>query len=253
MRGDRVAGLIFITVADNGIGIKKEDLERLFAPFIQLDSTLARQFGGTGLGLSLVLRLVELHGGSVSVESQPGAGSRFTVSLPWNEAPGEAEEGRFYPQNTSVPAVRQAITGDLPAADMDISDQYHGIHPVVLLVEDNPINLTTIADFLQVKGFKVHTAVNGIEAIAKALLLTPDIILMDIQMPMMDGLEATRHIRANPTISGIPIIALTALAMSGDRERCMEAGVNEYLSKPLRLDQLLQMMQTLMIKLADKR
>jgi CheY-like chemotaxis protein len=118
--------------------------------------------------------------------------------------------------------------------------------PNILLVEDNPINMTTIADFLQVKGFKVYTAVNGIEAVEQAILLKPDLILMDIQMPIMDGLEATRLIRDNTSVQHIPIIALTALAMSGDRERCFEAGVNEYLSKPIRLDQLQHVMRTLL-------
>ena len=355
-RGDRRTGLIFITVWDTGIGIKKEDMSRLFMPFVQLDSSLSRQFNGTGLGLSLVFRLVELHGGSISVESEPEQGSRFTVSLPWNEAQSLPEQDVLPQSISSLPAVRRALVVEDTPADIEVLSRYlkemqvddiivctHGavvlekalelqpdlilldvmlpdqngfdllkelknnekirsipvvmisvldeerkglslgadaylvkpvssaqiqqtvnylftqrkLHkallanvcnhcPVVLVAEDNPINLTTISDYLQIKGFEVHHASNGAEVIEKALELHPDAILMDIQMPVVDGLEATRRIRSDRRIAATPIVALTALAMSGDRERCFEAGVNEYLSKPIHLDQLYQILLTLL-------
>ena len=126
--------------------------------------------------------------------------------------------------------------------------------PIILLAEDNELNITTLADYLLVKGYQVIVARNGAEAIARAIKLPPDLILMDIQMPGMDGLEATRRIRADSELANSPIIALTALAMPGDRERCLEAGANDYLSKPVSLKGLVAAIEALLPwrKVADR-
>jgi PAS domain S-box-containing protein len=218
--GDMQRQAVDLTVWDTGIGIAQEDLGRLFQPFVQLDSRLARQYNGTGLGLMLVYRMAELHGGSVTVASELGRGSRFTVSLPW--------QGSFAPI-----AVR-----DGQPAPKDMTQSVGPILPTILIAEDNETNLTTITDYLVVKGYQVVVARNGIEAIAQIQAVQPALILMDIQMPEMDGLEAIQIIRRQESLPYIPIIALTALAMPGDRERCLAAGADEYLSKPVSLKEL---------------
>jgi len=197
-------------------------MARLFKPFVQLDSRLSRQNTGTGLGLALVHRLTELHGGTISVESEVGKGSRFTVSLPWR---GVMEERR---KDTRVEPLPH------PAS-------WSPDHPVtVLLAEDNEESINTISDYLGVKGYRVIVARNGAEAVKRAREERPDVILMDIQMPGMDGLEAMRCIRSDVSLATVPIIALTALAMPGDRERCLEAGANDYISKPVNLRGLIE-------------
>ena len=225
--GDKAAGVVRFVVWDTGIGIARQDMSRLFQPFEQLDNRLSRQYEGTGLGLVLVYRLVELHGGSVTVESEgKDKGSRFTVSLPW----GVSDNGL-----TTAPLSLQpepATVSDQPSA-------------VVLLVEDNDANVATIQTFVQAKGYQVLTARSGIEALERIWEERPDIILMDIQMPGMDGLEVIQHLRADATLNHIPVIALTALAMPGDRERCLAAGANEYLSKPVSLKKLTQLIAKL--------
>ncbi len=215
--------VIHFTVWDNGIGIADADMDKLFKSFVQVDSSLARRYEGTGLGLALVRRLTEMHGGSVSVESEVGKGSRFTVSLPWQEGiRGETDDTKTVP----------TIPGNISRS-----------HPLILLAEDNESNIQSLSDYLQLYGYQVIVARHGIEAIERAKEESPAIILMDIQMPIMDGLEATRQIRSTTKISNIPIIALTALAMPGDKERCFAAGVNAYLSKPIYLKGLLKLIE----------
>jgi CheY-like chemotaxis protein len=199
-------------VIDSGIGIAPEDVQRLFTPFTQVDGQLNRQYEGTGLGLALVLRLVEIHGGSVSVESEVGVGSNFTVSLPW--LPQQAEKNEQLQAETSV---TQPATA----------------HGLLLLVEDNETNIEAIADYLKFCGYTLIIATNGMEALVKAEECAPELILMDIQMPVMDGMEAIRRLRMDSRFDSTPIIALTALAMAGDRDRCLQAGANEYMSKPV--------------------
>ncbi|MCF3650967.1 PAS domain S-box protein [Synoicihabitans lomoniglobus] len=212
------------TVWDDGIGITASDQSKLFRAFTQLDSGLARAQEGTGLGLAMVAKLVELHGGSVSLESTVDQGSRFTVVLPVGVAP-EAEEPM------SAPA---CLPASGPSRAMDSS-----VAPRILLAEDNEANIQTLGEYLEYQGFSMHYARNGMLAVEAAQELQPDLILMDIQMPVMDGLTAIKKIKAHEDIKNIPIIALTALAMPNDRERCLMAGAEDYLSKPVSLRALM--------------
>ncbi len=228
--GDREGRFVRFRVADTGIGIEAKDLPRLFQPFVQLDSGLTRQYEGTGLGLALVARMVELHSGRVAVESEPGAGSRFSVFLPWAEA---RQDGMDTPAAPPAQAAGPPDTG-LPA-------------PLVLVAEDNEANVRLLASYLRAKGYRVSVARNGRDALAAARSEPPAVILMDLQMPVMDGLEAMGRLRAepDPRLSGIPVIVLTARAMPGDRAGAIEAGADDYLAKPVDLNRLLQMIEKL--------
>ena len=218
--GEAEAQIVRFVVWDTGIGIAREDMPLLFKPFVQLNSSLQRQSPGTGLGLSLVERLVDMHGGSVALESEPGQGSRFTVSLRW-QPEGQASVSF---DASSVPV----STGTKKQAATQLITP-----PLILLAEDNESNVRTVGDYLQTKGCRLIVARNGREAIERAREYQPDLIFMDIQMPELDGLEATRQIRLLTGLAKIPIIALTAVAMPGDRERCLAAGASDYLSKPI--------------------
>jgi CheY-like chemotaxis protein/anti-sigma regulatory factor (Ser/Thr protein kinase) len=228
----RVAdGRVSLAVSDTGIGIAAVDLPKLFQPFVQLDSSLARQHQGTGLGLVLVRRLAELHGGSVAVASEPGVGSTFTLSLPASRQPGARHSP---PDLAAPPAPRTEATGEQAALG------------TVLVADDSRLNRETVGDYLAGLGYNVVFAVSGEEAVAVALVELPDIILMDIQMPGVDGLSATSQLRAMDLFARTPIVALTALAMPGDRERCLAAGASEYLTKPVSLRGLVETIQRLM-------
>jgi PAS domain S-box-containing protein len=374
-------GYVFLSVVDTGIGIHPQNIDKLFQEFVQIDSNLNRRYGGTGLGLSLVRRLTELHGGTVTVDSEIGEGSRFTVRLPYGHCSLETLPTTAKPEagNTvwlrsqqvvSTPNNRQVllVEDSTPAADhltrylqemelqvhrlsgnedvlqvvlqvqpslivLDIQlpqrsgweilqqlkdsdktqkipvlvvsvvdDRSRGLalgaseylvkpvnrnqfqtalaklqfykptaqtngnaavatpetslesepsQPVILLAEDDYANVSTISSYLEFRGYQLLVAGDGKEALAMAAEHHPDLILMDVQMPDMDGLEATRRIRQNPAIASIPIVALTALAMSGDREKCLEAGANEYVAKPVRLKQLSQTIRELLAKSAN--
>ncbi|MBE9109231.1 GAF domain-containing protein [Nodosilinea sp. LEGE 07298] len=226
--GSKETPYLRFAVTDTGIGITPAEQQRLFQPFVQVDSALNRQYQGTGLGLALVKRIVELHGGQVGLTSEVGVGSCFTFDLPY--AKGMATTP------ISSPAIPSSTVATTPATA-----------PLILLAEDNEANISTIVSYLQAKGYRVDIAHNGQEAIDCLQHLTPDLILMDIQMPGMDGLEAIGHIRRDPRFNEVPIIALTSLAMPGDRDRCLAAGATEYLSKPVRLKQLVESIQTLIL------
>ena len=214
--------LVQLSVSDDGIGISPADIEKLFQRFVQVDSQLNRGYEGTGLGLALVQKLTDLHGGTVQVESRTGKGSRFTISLPHTKEPAAKTE-------PAVPAANLEKLVDHPTAPSQGS---------VLLADDHPANISMISDYLEAQGFEVRAAKNGFEAIALAEADPPDLILMDIQMPVLDGLEATRRLRANPRFASIPIIVLTALVMPGDRQKCLDAGATDYMSKPVNLKKL---------------
>jgi len=219
---------IHFAVTDTGIGIAPTDLDKLFQPFTQLDATLSRAYEGTGLGLALVKRLVDQHGGDVRAESAgiPGQGSRFTVILPYDGQPADT------PASTTVPSDTKATQeGD------------HTSAPLVLLVEDNEVSSEALVSYLEFLGCRVVAAASGAEALDLVTAHRPDLVLMDIQLPGMDGLEVTRRLRLDPRFVSTPIIAVTALAMPGDRERCLAAGATEYISKPLHLGDLRNLMQ----------
>ena len=228
IEGDLQEHKIQMTVWDTGIGIRPEDMNKLFQPFVQLDSSLARQQTGSGLGLILVRELAELHGGSVQVESAPQMGSRFTVTLPW------------VPPLAETPLAAHPESSSLNAASIPVLSHDSGI-PLVMLVDDDEINAHAVADYLESKQLRVILAHSGREFLERVTSVRPTIILMDIQMPGMDGLEVIRRVRAHedPAIAITPVIAITALAMAGDREKCLAVGANEYLSKPLSLKNLI--------------
>ena len=216
---------LMFSVRDTGIGIATEDLKRLFNPFTQLDSKLSRQYSGTGLGLTLVMKLVELHGGSVAVESEIGKGSCFTVRIPCKGLEN---------------AIRGGDKGAVTISESSPVNILPSNTPLILVADDNEINLMTISDYLRANQLRVIQARDGLEAVKMVRQHAPSLVLMDIQMPMMDGLDAIAHLRADDQYSKIPIIALTSRAMVGDRERCIDAGANDYLSKPVNMKKLVK-------------
>ncbi|OLP17941.1 hypothetical protein BST81_12865 [Leptolyngbya sp. 'hensonii'] len=225
------ASLLAFEVEDTGIGIASEDMPKLFRSFVQIDSSLNRQYSGTGLGLALVKHLVELHHGTVQVRSTVGQGSCFTITLPYQNA-AQAKQTSTAPPN--VPQGREQGAQN----SEQISMRAGSAQPLILLAEDNAANVETLSIYLTNWGYELMIARTGREAVALAAAHRPDIILMDIQMPEMNGLEAIRQIRTIPELLRVPIIALTALVMPGDQEKCFQVGANEYLSKPVSLKHL---------------
>lgn len=214
--------LLRFEVQDTGIGISPADQEKLFKEFSQIERSFTRRFGGTGLGLAISRRLVGLFGGEIGVESQPGKGSRFWFMIPI----GIAEKGIVLEEDANLDS----------SASNDPTRVYH-----ILLVEDNETNRLVARRYLEKAGFLVEEAINGLEAIEKAKAADFDLILMDVSMPEMDGMLATCHIRAlGGHNAQVPVIALTAHVMAGDRELCLAAGMNDYLNKPLEYDLLLK-------------
>jgi CheY-like chemotaxis protein/HPt (histidine-containing phosphotransfer) domain-containing protein len=207
-----------LTVADTGIGMTALQAARLFKPFSQADNSTTRRYGGTGLGLSIVRRLAELMGGEATVQSTPGKGSTFMVTLDLALATRPAVDHE--PQ----PATSGNIVG------------------TVLAVDDYPVNLDVLTAQLEILGIPVDTAASGLEALTMWRDKPYTLVLTDIHMPDMDGFELTRQIRAEEALakSGrrIPIVALTANALKGEADRCLAAGMDGYLTKPLTLDRL---------------
>jgi PAS domain S-box-containing protein len=222
VRGEAQAQHVHLTVWDKGVGILPEDIERIFQPFMQVDNSLAREYSGTGLGLSLVQHMAELHGGSIQVQSAPGEGSRFTLILPWTSERLQEAVAAGLPEPTA-PLVRPAES--LPP-----------LPPATLLVaDDNPVGLEVLCEYLQGSGFKVVPVRSGLELLERAPQVHPDVILTDIQMPGIDGVETIRRLRAHSDqrLAATPVFAVTALAMAGDMERCLAAGADEYISRPI--------------------
>lgn len=213
-------------VSDTGIGISKENQEHIFDSFSQGDSSTSRQFGGTGLGLAISSELVRLIGGKLALESTPNVGSTFFFTLTLNLADQpEATDTRHRRHTHPSPETENKLA--------------------ILLAEDNIINRKLVTKVLEKYGHSVTTVTNGMDAIEKAMSNQFDMVIMDVMMPIMNGFEATRTIRMKEleTNKHIPIIALTAKAMSGDREKCIEAGMDEYVSKPIRVQKLTEIVR----------
>ncbi len=208
---------VTFTVTDTGIGIAPEDQDRIFADFLQLDASYARRYQGTGLGLALVKRFVEMQGGRIWVRSRPGEGSRFSFTIPRREAKAEPP----------LPASPDPVAASTAHRARSAPAR------TILVVEDNPLNKKLVRDLLRRRGHRVIEAGTGIEAIRQARSEPVDLILMDLQLPDMDGLEATRSLRADPTTTAIPTVALTAHAMKGIEEKARSAGCCGYIPKPI--------------------
>ena len=217
VRGRLLEGRLSIEVTDTGIGMSSEVRSMLFAPFVQADASTTRRFGGTGLGLVIARRIVEAMGGTLSLESEPGRGSSFVVSLPL------------------VPVEPAPVSEQAPAAPP--------IRRRVLVVEDNPINRLVVVRLLQKLGHDTTVASDGMEGLTAAAQGGFDLVLMDCHMPVMDGFDATRQIRARGDAT--PVWALTAAASLEDRARCLQAGMNGVLTKPLRIERLAEVLAQL--------
>ncbi|MCZ8104440.1 MAG: ATP-binding protein [Burkholderiales bacterium] len=220
-RGDQ--SLLRFAVTDTGIGIDTDGLQRLFQSFSQADASISRRFGGTGLGLAISREIVEQMGGTIGVESEPGQGSTFWFQVAMRLASAADVERD----------ARDMDAGEYEAALGYLSSRERPVR--ILVVEDNATNQLVIRSMLEKQGLKPDFASNGLEAIDSVRLRPYDVILMDLHMPEMDGLEATRAIRAMPgPVSSTPIIALTANALAQDVEHCRAAGMNLHVGKPFR-------------------
>jgi CheY-like chemotaxis protein len=226
--------VVRFAVSDTGIGISEELRQKLFEPFNQADASTSRQFGGTGLGLSISRRLVELMGGEIGLKNREGAGSIFWFTAVLGK---QAEGVALAEQGSEVDSQKSPVSTVAMAARRKFK---------ILLAEDNLVNQTVALKLMEKKGYVADLAENGLEAIEALRVKSYDLVLMDCQMPEMDGFIATRQIRQNDSLVSrcdLPIVALTANAMQGDREKCLEAGMNDYLAKPIDAAALVEMLQ----------
>ena len=210
-------GLAKFTISDTGIGIDPEEQEKIFSEFHQANRVRDENLGGTGIGLALTRRLVEIHGGEIGVTSTVGKGSTFWFTLPLK--PLDSDSSRMQEAAAAFPNSKNA-----------------GKH--ILVVEDNDVNLAMILDMLSICDHKVVVARNGQQAIDMTVASKPDLIFMDVKMPVMDGLEATRRLRQKQEFDDLPIIGLTASAGADARQKCLDAGCTEFLSKPVQSKEL---------------
>jgi signal transduction histidine kinase/CheY-like chemotaxis protein len=222
--------MIYFAVRDTGIGIKSRDLPYIFDEFRQGDGSSSREFEGVGLGLAISRKFARLLGGDITVESKWGKGSVFTLSLPLRGR--EKKENLSYELDDirQQDSDREVIAGEPPRI-------------LILVVEDDPDNRYIITSILDDADHPYITAINGEEAVSKAKESLPGLILMDIQLPLLSGLDAAKQIKAEPKLADVPVIALTAKAMKGDKEKMLSASCDDYISKPIDPETLLEVIQ----------
>ncbi|CAK0770979.1 two-component system, sensor histidine kinase and response regulator [Gammaproteobacteria bacterium] len=244
------AGFIHFEVSDTGIGISEEKQSLIFDTFSQADGSTTRDYGGSGLGLAITCQLVSLMGGAIDLDSAEGQGSTFWFNLPLRAVVKEGASAHETVLESSLPAVRvESVVDNPPLLATSGTSLRTFAHPTnhelvglrVLAAEDNSVNQQLLIAMLRRLGCSVTMTPNGSEALEAATSGTFDVVLMDCQMPVMDGYEATRRLRARITDeagSRIPIVALSAYAMTGDREKCLAAGMDDYLTKPFTIEEL---------------
>jgi CheY-like chemotaxis protein len=244
--------LLRLEVEDQGIGLTPEQQKRLFQPFSQADDSTTRLYGGTGLGLAITQRLANMMGGETGVISSLGEGSSFWMTVRLTKVPGAADSGELRPASafafTSAfaPAPTHAVTSvpkasstqnsgrpllPEPSAERLLAQQYRGVR--LLLAEDDPVNQQVASDLLNDVGLTVEVVANGQQAVERACTGDYALVLMDMQMPVMDGIDATRAIRQFFAPAALPILAMTANAFDEDRQRCLAAGMNDHIGKPV--------------------
>ena len=260
----RGAQRIAFSVTDTGIGIPANKQKLIFEAFQQADGTTSRQYGGTGLGLSISRELARLLGGQIEVDSSPGNGSTFTFYLPLTykggDLPGESVETKFVDEREPDGSGRgdvfsEEATQALQRTLRSLSPKQRRIHAdsdmkprlsdkKVLIVDDDIRNIFALTSLLEHHGMTVVHAENGKEGI-ETLEKNPDVqvVLMDLMMPELDGYDTIRVIRGMDQFKNLPIVAVTAKAMKGDREKCIMAGASEYIAKPVNVDQLLHLLR----------
>jgi signal transduction histidine kinase/ActR/RegA family two-component response regulator len=243
---DRVT--VRFAVKDTGIGVSQTALSRLFKPFSQADSSMSRKYGGTGLGLAICKHLAELMGGEIGVESGEGLGSLFwfTIQAEVNRS-GKSKESRRKPKEIVAALPSRNAAG---LEDTNTTMFVRASEARVLLVEDNRVNQRLAMKMLEKRGYKVDLAADGVEALELIAKSAYDLVLMDCQMPDMDGFETTRRIRESEAGSNrhLLIVAMTANALQGDRDRCLAAGMDEYLAKPVRAEDLYRMIEGILTR-----
>ncbi len=245
---------IKIAVTDTGIGLSERDKRLLFRPFTQVDGATTRRYGGTGLGLSITKRLVDMMNGSIDVDSVMGKGSTFTFTVALERSPlatgDQSDHGSKLEAHRKAASRSQQNLQASPGLSTSDNAKAPDTVKLILVADDNKTSqLVTVLQLKQL-GYVGHTVNNGQEAVDAALRTPYSLILMDCQMPEMDGFEATTLIRNSEMDIGrhTPIIGLTAQAMEGDRERCLQAGMDDYLSKPATLERLKNLMDSWVIK-----
>ena len=230
--------IVLFSISDSGIGISEEDIDRLFLPFVQSDTSTTRKYGGTGLGLAISKNLVEMMGGTIWCESRKNQGTKFSFTARFGLPVPDHQTQESGQNKTSKEKWQSGLnyekkrkTDHKEPGEIEIPELLQGLP--ILLAEDNKINQLVAKEILKNKGFQVDIAGNGREAVDMLHQKPYGLILMDIQMPVMDGFQATELIRQNPRYTNLPIIAMTAHAMAGYREQCLEAGMNDYTTKPI--------------------
>jgi len=253
VEGDRGKGLIQISITDSGIGIPKEKQARIFESFEQADGSTAREYGGTGLGLSVTQKLVELHQGTIVLESSEGQGSTFHFTLPVIEGKVLEDQDQASVSRTGgqlhLLEVTQANEDDAELKNQENRNQERkiqesGAQKTVLVVDDEPVNVQLLKNQLSMQNYEVLTASNGFQALEILKSRLPDLILLDLMMPRMSGYEVCQKLRENFDMNTLPIIMLTAKNQVEDMIEGFGAGANDYMVKPFHKDELLARVQT---------